>query len=131
MVAAEAALRNAQNAGVHRVAQSRQEWINNVIDTLAEHHSIAMTAKPGNASWPDDRRKLECLRTKLEILLNPEEAETQTLLGEMDKVHGRLDVSTGEPQDAELIAAARRLLKREWNRIKDALGEAPDAKSKP
>ncbi len=49
----------------------------------------------------------------------------------MDKVHGRLDVSSSEPQDAELIASARRLLKGEWNRIKDALGEAPNGRNKP
>jgi hypothetical protein len=123
MTSAAAALRTAQNAGTHRVAQSRQEWINNVIDTLSEHHSIATTAEPASQKWSEDRRRLEYLRTKLEILLNPGEEATQHLLHEMDKVHASLMPRSGEAPDAEMVRAARHLLKGEWKRIKIALGE--------
>jgi hypothetical protein len=112
---------NAQNAGRHTVAEFRQKWIDNVIDTLCEHHSIVMARRPEEAPSADDLRALSASRTKLEILLNPEEADTVALLAKMDDI---LSSTTAEVRDkgaAEMLGIARRLLKREWVRIKGEL----------
>src|SRR4051812_29147043 len=72
LLSARAAQLNAERAGVHRVAAFRQEWINTVIETLSDYHSIEMT-KNDPAPAQEDQRKMAALRTKLEILLNPSE----------------------------------------------------------
>jgi hypothetical protein len=121
LTSAKAALMNAQNAGSHTVAEFRQKWIDNVIDTLCEHHSIVMAQAPGSAPTPDDLRALSASRTKLEILLNPEEPDTVALLAKMDAVLARNSAEERDKEATEMLAVARRLLKREWVRIKDEL----------
>jgi hypothetical protein len=86
LTSANASLMNTQNAGRHKVAESRQAWINKVIDTLSEHHSIASTIPAGQSPNPADDRKLASLRTRLAILLNPEEADTIVLLNAIGKI---------------------------------------------
>ena len=121
LTSAKAALMNAQNAGSHTVAEFRQKWIDNVIDTLCEHHSIVMAQAPDSAPTADDLRALSASRTKLEILLNPEEADTVALLSKMDAVLAGSSMESRDKEAAEMLAVARRLLKREWVRIKDEL----------
>ena len=121
LISARAALMNAESAGRHTTAAFRQEWINKVIDALCDYHSIVMTKASGSAAALADERKLEALRTKLEILLNPSETETVALIAELDKLVRNSAEGTGTPQDAEMIRVARELLKKEWVRIKDEL----------
>jgi hypothetical protein len=118
--AAEAAVKSAGTAGLHRVAGFRQAWIDKVIDTLCEYHSIIMTTR--GPPTPEIARAREALRTKLEILLNPDEVETVALLDELDRVENQARTWSGSlPDDARMIAIARRLLKAEWIRIKTEL----------
>jgi hypothetical protein len=118
LTSAKAALLSAQNAGRHKIAESRQKWIDKVIDTLSEHHSILSpeTMEPVPLA---DSRKIAALRTKLEILLNPKEPETVALLQAMDR--RAISVAEQKAKDAEIVAVARRLLKEEWVRIKKEL----------
>jgi hypothetical protein len=120
---AEAALMNAKNAGRHTVAEFRQKWIDRVIDTLCEHHSIVMTITAGQTPPPAEARILSASRTKLEILLNPDESDTVELLGKMDAVVASASVDARDESSAAMLTVARRLLKREWVRIKSELTE--------
>ena len=112
---------NAQNAGHHTVAEFRQKWIDRVIDTLCEHHSIIMAQAPDSTPTSDDLRALSASRTKLEILLNPEEPDTGALLSKMDAILAQRSAEMRDKQAAAMLVVARRLLKREWVRIKDEL----------
>src|SRR4051794_24355992 len=67
LTSARAALMNSQNAGRHTVAEFRQKWIDKVIDTLCEHHSITMTKAEADELSADDHKKLQLSRTRLEI----------------------------------------------------------------
>jgi hypothetical protein len=120
-LSAQAALKNAQNAGGHKVAEFRQRWIDNVIDTLCEHQSILTIIQPGERPNPEDDKKLAAAKTKLQILLNPDEPDTVALLGAIDQI----DNSKGDVEflhnSEKMVAIARRLLKREWVRIKGGL----------
>jgi hypothetical protein len=118
LVSAKAALKNAQSAGRHTVAEFRQTWINKVIDTLCEHHAITTTRPVGETLIAADMRTLAAARTKLGILLNPDETDTMALLKKIDEI---VDSPTPEQRDQnsdEMLALARRLLKKEWVRIK-------------
>jgi len=67
------------------MGQRRQKWIDKVIDTLSEHHAVLTLREGGRrALGEDDAKKLSALRTKLEILLNPDEEDTVTLLRAID-----------------------------------------------
>jgi hypothetical protein len=121
LLSARAALMNAQNAGRHTIAEFRQNWIDKVIDTVCEHHSIVMSGTSGQALSADELRTLSASRTKLEILLNPEESDTVALLAKIDEITASASTSERETKSVQMLSAARRLLKREWVRIKDEL----------
>jgi hypothetical protein len=114
-----AALINAQSAGRHTVAEFRQKWIDKVIDTLCELYSI--TATPGDHASGEQARAIVAARTKLGILLNPDEADTIELFENIDAIISE-DVGTkANTKSVLMLAVARRLLKREWVRIKEEL----------
>jgi len=121
LTSARAALMNARTAGRHTVAEFRQKWIDKVIETLCEHHSIVMTIPTGQTPSPTEARILSASRTKIEILLNPEESDTVTLLAEMDAVLASNTAHARDAKSADMLTVARRLLKREWVRIKNEL----------
>jgi hypothetical protein len=127
LTSAKAALMNAQNAGRHTIAEFRQKWIDNVIDTLCAQHAVVMTVPAGQGLPAAEARTLSAARTKLEILLNPEEADTVALLAKMDAVVASPNSQARNEQSAEMLAIARRLLKREWVRIKGELSDPPQA----
>lgn len=108
LTSSKAALMSAQNAGRHMVAEFRQKWIDKVIDTLCEHHSITMAQKPDSTPTSDDLRALSASRTKLEILLNPEEPDTAALLSKMDAILAQRSAETREEQAAEMLVVGNR-----------------------
>lgn len=118
---ARAALMNAENAGRHRVAAFRQEWINSVIDSLTTYQSIEATRDPNGAVPKEEARQMAALRAKLEILLNPNETDTVDLLAEMDRMQASTDGDERKAHEAEIVRVSRQLLKREWARIKTEL----------
>lgn len=120
LISAQAALMNATNAGRHTVAEFRQNWINKVIDTLCDHHSITMARPEGELSLVDER-KLSSARTQLEILLNPDEPDTVELLKNIDAIDESKTETERKERAGEMLTVARRLLKREWDRIKKEL----------
>jgi hypothetical protein len=125
LTSAEAALMNAKNAGRYKIAEFRQNWINKVIDTLCEHHSIAMTQQADEPLPAGEHKKLASARTRLEILLNPDEPDTVSLLEAIDKIDSSNTARDREVAASEMLTIARRALKREWVRIKDELSHQP------
>lgn len=130
LTSARAALMNAQNAGRHTIAEFRQKWIDNVIDTLCSQHAVAMTVPAGQVLPAAEARTLSAARTKLEILLNPEESDTVALLEKMDAIIASASSEGRNERSAEMLAIARRLLKREWVRIKGELSDPPPTPNK-
>jgi hypothetical protein len=121
LTSAKAALMNAESAGRHTVAEFRQKWIDKVIGTLCEHHSIIMTRPEGQPILLGDNKNLRSSRTKLEILLNPDEPNTVEFLKKIDDIDAAGTIQERDKSAAEMLTVARRLLKREWVRIKDEL----------
>jgi hypothetical protein len=121
LISANAALKNSENSGRHKKAEYRQAWINRVIDTLCEHHAIVSTVPSGQSASTDDERKLAGLRTKLAILLNPDEADTVELLKEIERLDTISTDADFAAAEARMLTVSRRLLKREWVRIKEEL----------
>jgi hypothetical protein len=121
LTSAKAAHMNAQTAGRHTVAEFPQKWIDKVIDVLGEHHSIVMTSHDERTLSLEDKRKLAALRAKLEILLNPDEADTVALLKLMDIIAQSQTVEERTARDDDGASYFRKLLKREWVRIKTEL----------
>jgi len=128
LTSAQAALMNATNVGRHMVAEFRQKWIDKVIDTLCEHHSIIMSSPIEHERTAEENKTLLAARTKLAILLNPDEEDTVALLAKITEIAGARTSSEREAKSTEMLAVARPLLKREWVRIKNDLqktGESP------
>lgn len=121
LTSAKAALMNAQNTGRHTVADFRQKWIDKVIDALSEHHSIVMTRRAGGKISIDDEKRLAGTRARLEILLNPAESDTVELLKRIDDVAASDSMADRAAKEDQMLTVARRLLKREWVRIKEEL----------
>jgi|SRR5579871_3243429 len=121
LISAKATLMSAGSAGHHTIAEFRQRWIDRVIETLCEHHSIVMSRPAGTALSADETRILSASRTKLEILLNPGEPDTVAVLAKIDQLMESRTPEQRAEESAEMLKVARRLLKREWERIKDEL----------
>jgi hypothetical protein len=121
LTSANAALMNAQTSGRHTLAELRQAWIYKVIDTLCDHHSILMT-KPEDQELPAaDQRALAAARTKLEILLNPEEDDIIALFKSLDEIDTGTVPTERDIRAGKMLIAARSLLKKEWVRVKAEL----------
>jgi hypothetical protein len=119
---AQAALISAKNAGRYKIAEFRQAWIEKVIDAFCELISIIAHKPDDEPLSPEEKKILYASRTRLGILLNPEEVDTVELLNAVDDLFKRAP----EEQDASVtLTVARRLLKREWVRIKDELSHVP------
>jgi hypothetical protein len=117
----EAALMNAQSAGRLMVAVFRQSWIYKVIDALSDHHAILMSIGDGHSLSPDDHRKLTALWTRLELLLNPDEADAVSLLKLADAARQSEAAAERDSNARDMVQLARNLVKTEWVRIQTEL----------
>lgn len=116
---AAAAELTAQSSGRHTVAEFRQAWIYKVIDALSELNALLL-AHSDSALTPEQAQKAHGLRTQLEILLNPDESDTVELLKAIDEIIAS-KVGEREAKSDRMVQIARRLLKREWVRLKSEL----------
>jgi hypothetical protein len=112
--AANAALINAQSAGRHTVAEFRQSWTDKVIDALSDYHAILMSIDDGHSLALDDRRNLTALWTRLELLLNPDEADAVSLLRLADAARLSKTAAERDANARDMVQLARNLLKTEW-----------------
>jgi hypothetical protein len=118
LISAQAALKNADNAGRHTQAEFRQKWIDRVIDALSEHTAILLNL--GDQPSGDERRKLTALRAKLELLLNPTEPDPIELMRILDSIP-EAPSSERAVKALNAVLVARKHLKAEWVRIKTEL----------
>jgi hypothetical protein len=70
---------------------------------------------------PKDDRKVSELGTQIELMLNPYEDASQELEEVMDKIYNAETLDERIALDAQFVAAARRVLKDEWRRVKTEL----------
>jgi hypothetical protein len=127
LISAQAAMMNAESAGRHTIASFRQEWIETVRDTLSEYHSILMSTG-GALLSQEDERKLAALRTKLGLMLNPDENDSLDLLRLIVEMR-HCSPTDRHHKDLEISKLAHRILKTEWIRIKDELKERGPSRS--
>ena len=119
-LSAEAALQNSRNTGIQLIAGSRQNWIDNLRDTLSEFHSITLTEN--EYPYPKEiDRKLSMLGTKVELLLNPREDSSKLILSLINRIYDAKNIEERESLDLEFIAAGQAILKNEWDRVKRKL----------
>ena len=113
--AANAALMNAQSAGRHTVAEFHKSWTDKVIDALSDYHAILMSIDDGHSLSQDDRRwNLTSLWTRLELLLNPDEADAVSLLRLADAARLSETAAERDANARDMVQLARNLLKTEW-----------------
>jgi hypothetical protein len=105
-----------RKTGARAVANFRQEWINTLRQALAQYHSIMMTTQPPLSC--DDDRKASDLGTRIELMLNPTEDASQELEAAIDKIDVCQTLDGRLTMDKEFAAAARRVLKQEWDRVR-------------
>jgi hypothetical protein len=115
--AANAALMNAQSAGRHTVAEFRQSWTDKVIDALSDYNAILISIDDSHSLSPDDHRKLTALWTRLELLLNPDQADAVSLLRLADAARRSETVAERDANARDMVQLARNLLKTEWQTI--------------
>jgi hypothetical protein len=126
------------------VSASRQAWINQLRDSLAEFHSLLLrliaahrppvlqfSISGSTAESLEDRiRRIEAIRERasyfrerIVLMLNPTEAPHEELQTRLDAA---LALANEKPDDSaglaksreELTALSRRILKAEWERVK-------------
>ena len=99
------------------MAVFRQSWIDKVIDALSDYHAILMSIGDGHSLSPDDHRKLTALWTRLELLLNPDEADAVSLLKLADAARQSETAAERDSNARNMVQLARNLVKTEWIKI--------------
>ncbi|GLR89601.1 hypothetical protein [Bradyrhizobium iriomotense] len=108
-----------RKTGTRSIAAFQQQWIDTLRKTLSEYHSILMTTEPPLSS--EDDRKVSNLGTQIELMLNPDDEASQKLEKVMDVIYHAETNEERVAQDPAFVAAARRVLKDEWKRVKSEL----------
>jgi hypothetical protein len=111
------------------VSANRQTWINALRDTVSEYQSsvngmtVFLSAGKYNTSEFHERfDRLEFLRAKIKLLINPNEADHQKLVEIVSgQKPGQLtdeELSRMIASQNELTVVTQKILKREWERVK-------------
>lgn len=109
---ANAAVLTARAAGDRAIATMRIQWVHDLRSVLAEYHSVLLSYKQ------DDYRKVSDLGTRLDLMLNLDEPEQRELWNVAEEVFRTKDTDKRAALDTKLMAAGRRVLKKEWQTIK-------------
>ncbi len=105
------------------LSENRQAWINTVRETISEYmkvHTALDNQSTGEAATLliDD---LVYLQTKIILLLNPLEKESDELVKEIAKItkpaDKRTDINTNAVK-ANILILTQGILKKEWERVK-------------
>lgn len=104
-----------------KVNEFRQNWINDLRDTMAEFQSYAISPDAD----PAQEREFYRLGTKVELLMNPRDPDFEEL---QELMYAFLHTSTGDINDkyshnTPYVSLCQRILKREWERLKSDLKE--------
>lgn len=103
-----------------KLVEFRQAWINDLRDQLAAYYGKVAVAGPNFNGWDE----LAQIGNKILLLMNPEDKDYNALVGVLTRVTDAMHGQVGEAVAAhsEMRDIAQRILKREWNRLKDDLG---------
>jgi len=112
---ADAAVLTARAAGDRAIATMRLQWVQDLRKVLAEYHSVLVSYEPA------DYRKVSELGTQLDLMLNLDEPEQRELWEVAEEVFRTKDKNARVALDPKLMAAGRRVLKNEWQKIKREL----------
>lgn len=122
------------------LSANRQKWIEAMRDMLAELISLLVAALVVKAKWQDSwdkgrgpligdpalLEKLERIvlaQSKIRLLTNPVEADHQHLVQAIDSAFKRLQSEASSDSESEadietITALGQKILKREWQRVK-------------
>lgn len=105
-------------------APMRQAWINNLRDLLAELTSSALDYfNSGKDEMSDEAyRWLTLLEHKVQLMLNPDEEDHKLLEQLIGKLLKAIDSHVkGQDDCMAVIDLSRKVLKREWDRVKEPI----------
>ena len=110
--------RRAHEAAI-QISHFRQQWINELRDCLSTLQSIGVHPR----LTPADQQDFYRLGTKIELMMNPLDEDYDAL---QDLMYQFLSVESGDvsEKDAinpEFVEVSQRILKREWERLKNEL----------
>ncbi|MGA7713230.1 MAG: hypothetical protein WCA81_15095 [Rhizomicrobium sp.] len=123
LISAQAAMMSAKSAGLHTIAEFRQEWIYKLTDTICDLNAILVTRwdREDVEKTSKDRMTYVSLQTRLELLLNVKEPDAIALIEAVrDVLQSRDDLDKIHRQ-AVVTEIANRVLKTEWTRLKAEL----------
>lgn len=112
---AQAALSTARSSGDRTIATMRLQWVTELRKTIAEYHSILMTAQTLSAQ---KHQKLSELGTQLDLMLNTDNEAQKELWIILDNIYKTQGLVNRQKFDDPLMKAGRKVLKDEWERIK-------------
>ena len=100
-----------------KLAEMRQAWINNLRADMVEFQAMAVT--------PDmdfqRETKFYQLMARIELSLNPQDVDYAELSGTLYRYIEGDDVEQRRANDVPYLAVCQRILKREWDVLKDEI----------
>ena len=118
LTSANAAMLTAKRGANHDIATMRIKWVEELRGVLSQYHSMLMTHEKFEDA---DRRLMSELGTKLDLMMNFNEPDQKALWDLADKIYFTDDLEERRKLDENMMAAARVVLKNEWEKIKREL----------
>ena len=107
-------------------APIRQAWINKLRELLAELTSSALHYYVAGFEDRTDEeyQRVTLLETRIQLMLNPNEEDHQRLEVLMRRMVSEINYEKGKKDEfpglhTEVIGLSRKILKREWDRVKN------------
>lgn len=98
-----------------KIADMRQAWINNLRDEMAVFQSYI-----GMPNMSDvERQSWHKAGTKIELLMNPADPDFEDLKASMYAFLEKMDRKGNEAASDKFVAVCQRILKREWELLKN------------
>lgn len=107
------------------ITQFRQQWINSLRDTLSRFISKAeyIFITEDDDKVDEAYREMVEAQYKIELLLNPEEADHNNVTNLLEKIRNivfeeKIDEDTFDKNISQLLKESKKVLKREWIVVK-------------
>jgi hypothetical protein len=136
----EAAANTAAAAGSRAFANVRLQWLQSVRETLAEYHSILMSAEDDDPNATEeakakalqkaegDSRRISYLGTQLDLLLDTKKKLQKDLWKVSDDILKLETKKERQALDTRLVEAGRAVFEFQWRKIKCELQGEPSPK---
>ncbi|WP_400076355.1 hypothetical protein [Winogradskyella sp. R77965] len=110
--------------------KNRQEWINELRDTLSQYLSYTIMMIQEDSFSEDDKRsyldKIYQTKFKIELMTNPEKKEHKALMDAVNKMilvvnqnKDEIEINDLKSARQEFIITSRKIFIHNWNKIKD------------